>query len=250
MNGQNDAELHLLTGAFAMGALSDQEHDTFVAHLPNCPQCRDEVAELVATTTLLGIAASAGPPAGFRDRVMAEVANTRQLPPVVTTLETAAARKRSRLTSRWTMSAVASVAALAVGLGVWGYSVSQENSDLHRRSDLIAAVQTAVDAKTVNTAKDGATATVTMSRTAGDMVFMSHGLKDAGDGRTYQVWLLGPGSTVRSAGTFDSDGKSSTTRLFRGPGTATAVAITEEPAGGSERPTTQPLMAMDLPREA
>jgi anti-sigma-K factor RskA len=82
------------------------------------------------------------------------------------------------------------------------------------------------------------------------MVFMAHGLPDLGDQRTYQVWLLGPGSAVTSVGTFDSDGKASYTRLFNGPGDATALAVTEERAGGSKRPTTKPVMSMEIPRQA
>jgi anti-sigma-K factor RskA len=249
MNGQTEAgDLHILTGAYASGALTDEEHDAFVAHLPTCAPCRDEVAELVATATLLGIAAAETPPVGFRDRVMAEVATTRQLPPVVSTLAEAREQRRARL-PRWALSAAAGVAVLALGLGVWGYSLSQENSDLRHQGDLIAAVQTAADAKTVNASKDGATATVTVAPSTGDMVFMASGLRDVGHDRTYQVWLLGPGSTVRSAGTFDSNGKGHTTRLFRGPGGAFAVAVTEEPHGGSERPTTKPVMSMELPRQ-
>jgi anti-sigma-K factor RskA len=248
VNGPIDAaDLHLLTGAYASGALTDEEHDAFVAHLSSCAQCREEVAELVATTTLLGIAAAETPPQGFRDRVMAEVAQTRQLPPVVTALAEAREQRRGRL-PRWATSVAAGVAVLAVSLGAWGYSLSQENSDLRHQGDLIAAVQTAPDAKTVNGSVGDATAAVTIAPSTGDMVFLAHGLRDVGSGRTYQVWLLGPGSTVRSVGTFDSDGTGHTTKLFRGPGQAFAVAVTEEPAGGSERPTTKPVMSMELPR--
>jgi anti-sigma-K factor RskA len=246
-NETSAADLHLLTGAYATGALTDQEHDEFVAHLGSCANCRDEVAELVATATLLGIAAAERPPAGFRERLMAEVAQTRQLPPVVSTLAEAKARRGVSRTRRWTMSAAASVAAVVIGLGAWG--LTQDGSD-GVSIDAIARVQTAADAQTVKTGEGATTATLTMSRSAGGMVFMAHGLKDAGDKRTYQVWLLGPGSAVTSMGTFDSDGKENTTKLFEGPGDATALAVTEEPAGGSERPTTKPVLAMDIPRQA
>jgi anti-sigma-K factor RskA len=240
-------DLHILTGAYAGGALSDEEHAAFVAHLPTCAPCRDEVAELVATAAVLGVAAAEPPPPGFRERVLAEVAATRQLPPAVPTLADARTRRRGRL-PRWVLSAAAGVVVVAIALGAWAYSLSRENSDLRHQSDLIAAVQTAPDAKTVNGAVGDATAAVTVARSTGDMVFMASGLPDVGDDRTYQIWLLGPGSSVRSVGTFD--GKSHTTRLFSGPGDALAIAVTEEPAGGSERPTTQPVMSMELPRGA
>ncbi len=241
-----DLDLHLLTGAYATGALTNEEHDAFVAHLGSCANCRDEVAELVATATLLGIAAAERPPAGFRERLMAEVAQTRQLPPLVSTLAEARARKGSSRRSRWTMSAAASAVVVAVGLGAWGLT----SGDSGLSVDEITAVQTAADAETFNAANGAVKAVLTVSRSTGDMVFMAHGLPDAGAKRTYQVWLLGPGSAVTSMGTFDSDGKANTTRLFNGPGDASALAVTEEPAGGSTRPTTKPVLAMDLPREA
>jgi anti-sigma-K factor RskA len=247
-NETSAADLHLLTGAYATGALTDAEHDAFVAHLGSCANCRDEVAELVATATLLGIAAAEPPPPGFRERLMAEVAQTRQLPPVVSTLEAARARKSVSRSRHWVMSAAASVAAVVIGLGAWG--LTQDSGSEGLSVNAIAAIQTAPDAQTVKTDPGPVTATLTMSRSAGGMVFMAHGLKDAGDKRTYQVWLLGPGSAVTSMGTFDSDGKDNTTRLFQGPGEANALAVTEEPAGGSERPTTRPVLAMDIPREA
>ena len=241
------ADLHLLTGAYATGALTDEEHDAFVAHLVTCANCRDEVAELIATATLLGIAAAERPPAGFRERLMAEVAQTRQLPPVVSTLAEAKARKDASRMRRWTMSAAAAAVVVAIGLGSWGLSSDGSSGP---SVDAIAAVQTAADAKTMQATNGPATAALTVSRSMGDMVFMAHGLKDAGDKRTYQVWLLGPGSAVTSMGTFDSDGKEHTTRLFNGPGDASALAVTEEPAGGSTRPTTKPVLAMDIPRAA
>ena len=241
------ADLHLLSGAYATGALTNEEHDAFVAHLGSCANCRTEVAELVATATLLGIAAAERPPPGFRERLMAEVAQTRQLPPVVSTLEQARARKGASRMRSLTMSAAAAAVVVAVGLGGWGMSSDGSSGP---SVDAIAAVLTAADAQTFNTANGTGTAVLTVSRSTGDMVFLAHGLKDAGDKRTYQVWLLGPGSAVTSMGTFDSDGKEHTTRLFNGPGDASALAVTEEPAGGSTRPTTKPVLAMDIPRAA
>jgi anti-sigma-K factor RskA len=244
----SEGDLHLLTGAYATGALSDEEHNAFVEHLGVCGNCRDEVAELVATAALLGIAAAERPPAGFRDRVMNEVANTRQLPPVVSTLAEAKGRRRASRQRRWTMSAAASAVVLAVGLGAWGLSL---NEDKQRSEDLVSVlqeVQTAPDAQTMNAVRGQTTAVLTMAPSLGQMVFQTHGLKDAGDARTYQIWLLGPGSRVTSMGTFDSNGEN-TLQVMRGdPTGATALAVTEEPAGGSQRPTTQPVLAMDLPK--
>lgn len=244
----SDGDLHLLTGAYATGALDDAEHDAFVEHLSTCANCRAEVAELVATATVLGVAAAAAPPPGLRDRVLAEIATTRQLPPVVTTLAEATARKKLSRARRAAISAAASAVVLTIGLGAWALSLNEENSDLRHQGDLIAAVQTAPDARTVHAARGDASAALTVSWAQGEMVFLTSGLRNVGAGRTYQLWLLGPGSSVRSMGTFDSAGHEHTTRVLPLSPDATALAVTEEPAGGSARPTTQPVLAMDLPR--
>jgi anti-sigma-K factor RskA len=89
------------------------------------------------------------------------------------------------------------------------------------------------------------TATVTMSRSANTMEFLSNGLTRH-PGRTYQLWLIGP-SGPRSAGLFQTADGRHPPKLIAGPGDATALAVTEEPAGGSAQPTTRPLMTMPLP---
>jgi anti-sigma factor RsiW len=80
----NAADLHVLTGAYAGGALCGDEQDHFVEHLTRCPSCAVEVQELLETTALLGVAVACPAPAGLRRAVFAEAARTRQLPPVVT----------------------------------------------------------------------------------------------------------------------------------------------------------------------
>jgi hypothetical protein len=82
----NAADLHVLTGAYAAGALLGNEHDHFVDHLTRCPPCSLEVHELLETTALLGVAAACAAPSGLRTAVFADIARTRQLPPVVTPL--------------------------------------------------------------------------------------------------------------------------------------------------------------------
>jgi anti-sigma-K factor RskA len=53
----------------------------FEHHLSECERCRAEVRGLVATVAEVAAAQAAGPPAGLRDGVLAQVAMTSQLPP-------------------------------------------------------------------------------------------------------------------------------------------------------------------------
>jgi len=75
------AELHMLTGAYALDAVSDVDRAEFERHLGECDACRQEVAELRATGARLGVAAAVDPPPSLKPAVLADVARTRQLPP-------------------------------------------------------------------------------------------------------------------------------------------------------------------------
>jgi anti-sigma factor RsiW len=79
-------DLHLLAGVYALDALEPGgERDRFSHHLNRCPSCASEVRGFREVATTLAFAAAAEPPPGLRERVMAAVARTRQLPPEVTT---------------------------------------------------------------------------------------------------------------------------------------------------------------------
>lgn len=79
------ADIHVLTGAYACDALDLGEQEAFEEHLASCESCALEVAELRATAAALAAAEAVEPPAALHGRVMAEVAVTRQLPPIVAT---------------------------------------------------------------------------------------------------------------------------------------------------------------------
>ena len=69
----------------------------------------------------------------------------------------------------------------------------------------------------------------------------------AKDGKTYQLWFVGADEIARSAGllTPGEDGRGSMV-LDGDPNAAAAVGLTLEPAGGSTRPTTDPLVVLAL----
>ncbi|HEV2637671.1 MAG TPA: anti-sigma factor [Actinocrinis sp.] len=90
------ADIHVLTGAYACDALDLGEQDAFEEHLAGCESCALEVAELRATTAALAAAEAVEPPEALRERVLAQIAVTRQLPPIVPPTEPAAAADGER----------------------------------------------------------------------------------------------------------------------------------------------------------
>jgi Anti-sigma-K factor RskA, N-terminal domain len=73
---------HLLTGGYAVDALTDQEREGFERHLHHCASCDAEVRGLRETAARLAMARSLRPPPGLHDRVLAATYRTGQLPPL------------------------------------------------------------------------------------------------------------------------------------------------------------------------
>ncbi|NEC38751.1 zf-HC2 domain-containing protein, partial [Streptomyces rubrogriseus] len=74
-------DLHSLTGAYALHALSDDERAAFERHLAGCVTCEQEAREFAAATARLGLAATVAPAPALRDRVLHRVTTVRQVPP-------------------------------------------------------------------------------------------------------------------------------------------------------------------------
>ena len=77
------SDVHALSGAYALDALDDIERAGFERHLAICETCREEVASLQEAAAVLSEAYEMTPPAVLRERVMAEIATFRPLPPLV-----------------------------------------------------------------------------------------------------------------------------------------------------------------------
>jgi anti-sigma factor RsiW len=238
------ADLHTLTGAYAAHALSDTERLAFERHLDACPACAQEVRELEATAARLGAAVAAPPPPELWDRIRAEALATRQLPPV------AGRAERRRQARRRVPLLLAAAAALLVAV----LSVTALNLGLLGRADradrtagLVAAVLAAPDARRVAALPGGTgQATVVVSRQRGRAVFVADGLPPAPAARTYQLWVVSR-SGPRPAGLVEVAGEGPVTRLLDGPVTGNEqVAMTVERKGGSARPTSEPVVVVDL----
>lgn len=231
------ADIHTLTGAYALYALPDDERRMFERHLDACDACAQEVREFLATTARLATGVPAVPSQEFRDRLMAHITTVRQLPP-----EGAAARHqtpaRRPLYGTVTGIAAAGLLVLSVGLGGVALDARSELSDAQQRTQAISDVLGRPDAvlRTVEL-RGGATATVVAAD--GRAVFTASDLPDVADNRTYQLWIVAD-EDVASAGLLDpEDGV--TQKLVTDLPAGSSLAVSVEPEGGSEAPTTDPL---------
>lgn len=231
-------DLHTLTGAYAVNALSDIERAAFETHLARCAGCATEVAELTATATRLGAAVEFPPPPQLRARVLAAAAETRQLPPRT-------ARQPRGVGWRRTggLLAAASIVA-AVVFTVQGNQSAQDqdalariSSEYSRFSDFLSTP----DVQLVSaTAASGASGTIVMSPSRNEMLFLTRDLPAPPRDHVYQVWMVGADGP-HSAGLLDT-----TPMMASGVVGARQVALTVEPQGGSPGPTTPTVLEITL----
>ncbi|MFD3313163.1 anti-sigma factor domain-containing protein [Streptomyces sp. NPDC058694] len=246
------ADLHTLTGAYALHALSDEEREAFKRHLAACEPCAQETAELSATAARLGLAVSLTPRPVLREQVLRRITTVRQETPREPALSRSGRKSLpGRLLSRWALAACLAAAAALGGTTVWQHQRAEDALQEARQSvqetDRIAAVLAAPDARTrATTLPGGATGTVTVSDRQDKAVFVVSGMADPPQGKVYQLWF-DDGGTMRSAGLMDP-GRSDQSVLMHGAlDGASGMGITIEPTGGSEQPTSTPLALMNFP---
>jgi anti-sigma-K factor RskA len=225
-------DIHTLAGAYALDAIEPDERAAFEAHLVRCDSCRQEVDTFRQATAALGESLATPPPPQLRARVLALAERTPQLPPAV---REAAPGRRPRRTTRW-LAAAAAVVALATG----GVAVQQALQDDEPPAEPTAAeVFDSSDARTTTIDVVGGEARIGVSDELGLMAVDAEGLPPLRRDRVYQLWVIDDAG-IHSAGVVDEP---SVTLDIPEPGAQ--VALTREPAGGSEQPTTDPLFAVE-----
>lgn len=238
------ADIHALTGAYALDAVSGVERMEFERHLAECESCAQEVHELRETATRLGLAAAASPPPALKGRVLDQIRTVRQLPPETTVTPL---RRRS-FGQRFTAVAAGVAFLAAAGLGVVVVRQGQQLDDAQAQAAQMEAILRADDAQLLHLDNpDGGQVNVAVSQSQDQMLLLSRDLANPPDGRTYQLWTIEGEEDPRPMGFLEpNDGV--VALAVSGFSGATVVAVTVEPDGGSDQPTANPVMAGELPQ--
>ncbi|WUH91983.1 anti-sigma factor [Streptomyces sp. NBC_00433] len=245
-------DLHTLTGAYAVGAVTGPEADLFRGHLRDCEACAQEVRELRETAARLAMAVAEQPPAGLRERVMSAIPEVRQLPPdVPDAVVLAPARRGWR--QRLPVLAAAACLAGAVAATAVAVQARQEagaervrTAGVERQAAAVGALVAVPDA-TFRTAAltTGGTATVVASARLRQAAVLYRGLPALPDARVYELWYRRGGVMV-PAGLLDRGRTAGAALLDGAPAGADGVGITAEPRGGSAAPSGAPLALLPL----
>lgn len=226
-------DLHSLLAPYVLDALDPDERNQFEAHLAQCPDCRAELGGFQATATRLAEAESQAPPAALRQRLLGSIGSVPQERPVVTALSRHGGLRR-RLPQ-----AVAAAALVLAAAGAGGYLVERDRADEQRQQNVaITTVLGAADATTTSQSLPGGGTIRLVTSTSRDAaVVVADGLPALDDDKVYQVWLI-KRSVPESQGTFARSGA----MVMKDLAAADQVAVTVEPDGGSEKPTTAPIV--------
>jgi anti-sigma-K factor RskA len=119
------------------------------------------------------------------------------------------------------------------------FFLATTRSDLNEERRIVATLLRSDDA--LRLVGEDAVAAVVPSD--GGSIFVGEGLDEVPDDKTYQLWLLDEDGRPISAGTFDVDDGRAVLETEQSLQGFSGAAVTVEPEGGSEGPTSDPVLA-------
>jgi anti-sigma-K factor RskA/putative zinc finger protein len=226
-------------GSYLLGALPPEEREGFAAHLEVCPVCRRDADELAIAADALPISVPPiAPPPALKDRIMTVVESEAELLAAAgegaDAPRRAPARTRRRFLGGWLLRpgvAVACAAVLLVAGGVVGALLAGGES-----TRTVTASTTAPGAQVRLEVRDDASMLVVRN------------LREPPPGRMFQVWIKRPGRDPEPTSVLWSPRNNGSAEVAV-PGSldgVEAVLVTDEPRGGSEKPTRQPVITAPL----
>ena len=200
-------------------------------------------------STALAFAADAEPPPELRDRVLAAAARTRQLPPEI---KTHARPRRTRSWAPWVpwISGVVAAASIVAAV-LFGFAHVHTQHELNQAQAENQAISLLLSSPQVtllsHSTTKGGVATVVLAAARHQLVVVTNDLPALPAGKVYQLWLINKKKTV-SAGLLPpaTSGRTAPV-LASGVVKGDALGLTVEPAPGSVKPTTTPILALPLP---
>jgi len=143
------------------------------------------------------------------------------------------------------LGAAAAAVLLFIGGAFFGSALSGNNSYTSQQSSALAQINAASDVQHATApVAGGGTATLVWSGELGKSALVANDLPALPGDKTYELWYIRDGQAT-PAGTMNPSGSGSTWRVLTGDMAAgDTVGVTVEPSGGSDRPTTDPIVAI------
>jgi anti-sigma-K factor RskA len=265
-------DFEALAALDAIGAATAEEQRSFEAHAAGCESCRAARDEFGEAATLLAQGLEpAVPPADVRDRVLALTGATGVSEEEIAEEELATGEYETNVltSSRWKIRPWWLATAATLFLALWGWremgihvakermrSQEAELESLQEQNDLLAREKAELSTELATLGEKNTKAIELAGQQVSPnaaarvflepeqrraIVFFTHLPANARD-RSYQLWVIPATDPAkpRSAGVFDADPNGNATLTVENLPVATeikALAVTLEPRGGVEQPT-------------
>ncbi|HMA02925.1 MAG TPA: anti-sigma factor [Gemmatimonadaceae bacterium] len=257
----------------ALDALTPEERAALDRHLTTCAECTGDLATLREAAAAIGTSLPPRPmpterEAAMRARLLARAIDDRAgVTPIRRKSAPQAGASTRPAPARPTVARWLAAAAFIIAIGAIAYDISlratiqrlsvaraelrDSTSALQRRLADQQAILDGLTAPGVRVMDAGATnARQPYGRMFWDQptnrwTFVAHNLPAAAPGHTYQLWLVTRDQRKVSAGTFAPTASGSAivrATYALAPDSLAAIAVTNEPAGGSAQPTTTPIL--------
>jgi anti-sigma-K factor RskA len=255
MSEMNNERFEDLKDAYVLDALAEEERRSFEEFLAAHPERQAEIDELGAVAGLLAFSPEVQePPPELRERIMEVVAS-------------GAAPRRERRGSVFgglvgylgaRSLALGAAALLLIGLLSWNLLLQGQVDDLQGQvqnsqgqvEDLQAQVRDAQAQQTQTVqlrgtwTAQGADAEVA-SISGNRIILVADDLPGIPEGQTCQIWVI-KGDVPEPSGLFRPGGTETAAPITTPIEQGDTVAVTVEPAGGSEQPTNDPVLSAEL----
>jgi len=248
MSPMDDRSFEDLKEAYALGALPDDERATVEAYLALHPERQAEIDDMVGVVGLLALAPpEQEPPADLRRRLM-QVVESESVQPEVA----------ERPTPSWfgwlggfRNVALGAAAVLLVGLLSWNVLLRGDVQELRGQVEAARSARSANEAQQTRDialggtwAEQGARAEVTALKDD-RAILVVEDMPSMPEDRTGQVWVIRD-EKPEPSGLLEPSGNMAATAITTNLDGADAIAVTVEPAGGSDEPTSDPVLVQEL----
>jgi anti-sigma-K factor RskA len=232
-----------LKEAYVLGALPEEERRELEEYLARHPERQAEVDELGAFAGLLALTPQEHePPPALRRSIMSVVESEARSSSARSEPRFAGLREVFSLQNL----GLAAAAVLVIGLFSWNMLLQGEVQDLQGR---VANLQESPQSRMVALEGTGDAPqqghAEVMILDDDRAVLMAEDMPRAPEGRTYQIWVI-EGDVPEPGGLFEPRGESVAAVVEKPLDEGDVIAVTIEPAGGSQQPTTDPLMTAKL----
>jgi len=213
--------------AYLLGALEADEATELERHLEGCERCREEMRWLEpALQTLPEAVERREPPRQLRETLMAEVRGDVR--------EAEERRPASRPARRWLLKPAMGLAVVALLVaGVVGYEVGSGGDE---EGGNASTLERQIDGLTVKMVQEGESGTLQLA-----------GVHQLPPDKVLEAWVEREGEVEAVPALFVPNRNGEAETRIADMNGVDVVMVTEEPQGGSEAPTGEPIMQMEVP---